>query len=1295
MKITALLGSVYASYLINARPEEVHPDVPVSVFVGRKAVAQKENVRKAISESGLIFIQDSGEQIYDTYKSDLEALPSEVKIIRLGHDMSDWGGNVGPQALAQASLYLSQGGPVNGANLWRYLIQLALGAPEEAPGPAELPRLGLWHPEAPELSYPNIREYLAWYEPYARTRGLGPAAGLLVNRFFWAIAKPTVEAAMIEALEALKLSVFPVFAGWSEGPGEEPKAGPWILEQYGGRSGPKVEAVVKFVSHFSNEGQDIKPAFIGDDSPARANVRLFKALNAPVFQPLVSWSQSPEQWENNPRGMGAEAAWTMTLTEFEGVIEPFFVGGTVRGADDSEDSCRQAHPERIARLAGRIARWIDLRRTPPRDRKIAFVLHSNPCASVEATVGTASGLDAAESVVRIGREMKKAGYRLEVPESGEKLMETIMAKKAISEFRWTSAPEIVESGGALALLPLDSYARWYETFPEKIKDQLEAAWGRPPGETIDEVPPSMVYGDKIIVSGLPLGPNCVITVQPKRGCAGSRCDGRVCRILQDPLIPPPHQYLAVYRWLEDPLGFGAQAVIHVGTHGSLEYLPGKGAGLSAECLPDLAIHELPNLYIFAAGATGDGLTAKRRSYAALVDHMPPGLKGTELYGPWAEISDLLTQRTRAQDRGRREQLEDFIRQKARTLGFDNLPADGEFEELSYALRQDLALISQSQTEDGLHILGEIPEKEKLARMIATILRFESGEAVSFRSWLAGEMGFDFEKILNDPGAADSGSGLSGFEILAKVDGEVIKIVTSVLDSGNISGDLAAAAEKSLGRKPGDGEFITQLAGRLKDILERAGASRELDSLMNAQAGGYITPGPSAALWRGRADVLPTGRNFYTQDPRRLPTQAALKVGSSLAEATVAKHLKEEGRCPESVAFFWISSDLLQNDGEDLAQMLYLMGLKPRYSGSGLLIGTEVIPLEELGRPRIDLTVRISGIMRDAFSGTVDQLDRAVLKAAGLDEPVEKNFVRKHTLENLAASKADPRSQEAFRRATYRIFASPPGSCLSGVYLAVMASAWRDKEDLKDIYLQHGSYAYGEGVFGELAPRAFQAALSRVDVNFLKLNSDSDDFLGCGGYFGTQGGLALACEAIQNRPVKNYCGDARNAKALKVRDLTEEISRSAATRLLNPAWIAGQKNHGYKGAQEIARRVGNAYGWQATAKAVDEGIFDGITETFFLNEENRAFFEKHNPYALEEMGRRLLEAASRELWQPDGELLDKLKSVYLSLEGLLEERTETFGGDIQGGAVDILTASEVASWKEKMDAFKAQAAAAGA
>ncbi|MDR2422408.1 MAG: cobaltochelatase subunit CobN, partial [Deltaproteobacteria bacterium] len=1269
MKIAAFLGSIYGGYLRSAYKSLDLGDVDLTAFSGRKALADLEKAAKAVREADLLFIHDAGEGVADSLKSELENWPSDKPYLKLGHDGADWGGNVDPELLARANQYLVEGGPANGQNFWRFLKALAEKEPEKAPPPETLPRFGFWHPKAPKVYYGALAEFLDWLRPYAKAHGLGPAVGLLVNRFFWAIARPDIEAETILALEREGLMVLPAFASWADGPGET-GAIPFALENFGGANGPKVEAIVKFISHFSNEGQDVKPTFVGDDSPARANVRLFRELGAPVFQPLCSWGQSNAQWQANPRGLGLEAAWTITMTEFEGVIEPFYVGGSEKDPEGAEETRRTAHQERARRLAKRVANWVRLRRTPPAERKVAFILHNSPCASVEATVGTALGLDSAESLAKAAQAMKAAGYQIEPPASGAELMEAILAKKALSDFRWTPVEAIVGAGGALALLDLPAYEKWHRDFPESVKTSLKAAWGDPPGEAIDEVPPAMVHEGQIVVSGLSLGPNALVAVQPKRGCAGARCDGRVCRILQDPLIPPPHQYLAVYRWLADPAGFGAHAVVHVGTHGSLEFLPGKSAALSEECLPDLALHELPNLYIFAAGATGDGLTAKRRSYAALIDHLPPIGAGTELYGAFAEVGDLLGQRARTQDQGRRALLEGLIREKAPAIGLSGPLVDGDFEELAYEARKILALLADSQTEEGLHVFGDSPQKERLAKLAALILRYEGGEALSFRAYLAQELGLCFAACQSDPGLVDPLSGAGAAELTLRLDQAVREILAKAVDlesrlatakslmradrpagvagqeegkgegqgngqgdgqgegngqgdgqgernvegqgngQGEGQGDFGAifSAEfiglvgQFLGRPPADPAYLAALATRVADILARARASREIPALLEGLSGRYVLPGPSASIWRGRADVLPTGRNFYTQDPRRLPTPAATKVGAALAEETAAKHFKEEGRWPESVAFFWISSDLLQNDGEDLAQMLALMGLKPKWAASGALTGTEVVPLAELGRPRIDLIVRISGIMRDSFGGTVDQLDRAILKVASLDEPVEANFVRAHSLENLKSQKTDPGSPLAFRRAAYRIFASPPGSCVSGVYLAVMASAWRDEGDLAEVYLRHGSYAYGEGVFGELAPGAFKAALSRVDVSYVKLNADSDDFLGCGGYFGEQGGLAVAAESLTGRKIRHYCGDARNPKALKTRTLAEEISRSAASRLLCPAWIEGQKRHGYKGAQEIAKRVGNAYGWQATAKAVDPAIFDGVAKTFFLDEE---------------------------------------------------------------------------------------------
>ncbi|MDR1577563.1 MAG: cobaltochelatase subunit CobN [Deltaproteobacteria bacterium] len=1281
MKITVMLGSIYGSWLRSTRPD--FEDVELVVFSGRDILGSLDNVLKELA-GDLLFIQDSGERFAEAIQAKLDSWPAEVPWLKLGHDAADWAGNVGRDLMAQAQMYLTEGGPDNGRSFWLFLRALALKTPQLAPAPVKLPHFGIWHPAAPENYYPDLASFGPWLQERGRAKNLAPAVGVLVNRFYWAIAGTEIEDAVIAALEEAGLLVIPVFAAWSEAGA---RVLPWLEEQFNGSLGPKVEAIVKFTGHFANDGQDTQPTFVGDDSPARAHVRLFRRLNVPIFQPLSSYNQANDQWLANPRGLGLEAAWTMTLTEFEGAVEPFYVGGTDRR--QAEEALRQAQPERAARLAQRVARWVKLRRTPPEARKVAFILHNCPCASVEATVGAALGLDAPESLAQVARRMKEAGYQIEPPASGERLMAEILSKKALSEFRWTSAAEIVGSGGALALLEPTVYQKWFQKFPERIQASLVQTWGVPPGETLDEVPPSMVYEGKIIVSGLPLGPNAVVLVQPKRGCAGARCDGRVCRILQDPLIAPPHQYLAVYHWLAEPEGFGADVLIHLGTHGSLEWLPGKSAGLSAECLPDLAIGALPHLYVFEAGATGDGLVAKRRSYATLVNHQPPIYGTLALSEPWAEVAELLEQKNKTPAVERRERLVAMIQEKAKSLGMREKLLTGPFEELELELKRAMGLLVDSLVEDGLRVFGEELTPAQLVKLVAGVLRRASGEELSFRAWLAQKRGWNLVEILTEPNWRDPATGRGSESILPWLDNEVATILTKSVLAAKATGheiDLIQALPGELTLSVQDPSYLASLQERVVDILNRARACQEMGALLSGLAGQYITPGPSASLWRGRADVLPTGRNFYTQDPRRLPTKLAVEVGAELATLTSQKYLTEEGRWPRSVAFFWISSDLLQNDGEDLAQMLALMGLRPQWSASGLLIGTETIPLSELGRPRIDLTIRVSSIMTDAFGGMVDQLDRAIAKVAALDEAVEDNYVRAHTLENLK-KQVNPQSPEAFRRATYRIFGSPPGSSHSGVYLAIMASAWRDEKDLMDIYCQHGSYAYGQGTYGELAPNALNQALARVDLSVAKLSSDSEDFLECGGYFGTQGGLTLASEFVQGRRIRNYCQDGRHPKAIRVRDLKEEINRSVGSRLLNPAWIAGQKKHGYRGAQEIAKRVGHIYGWQATAKVVEPSVFEGVTRTFFLDEANRAFFAKHNPYALEEMGRRLLEAASRKLWLADTDLLEQLKAAYLELEGTLEERTETYGGEIQGGSVDILTADDVNSWKEKMELFQ--------
>jgi cobaltochelatase CobN len=467
------------------------------------------------------------------------------------------------------------------------------------------------------------------------------------------------------------------------------------------------------------------------------------------------------------------------------------------------------------------------------------------------------------------------------------------------------------------------------------------------------------------------------------------------------------------------------------------------------------------------------------------------------------------------------------------------------------------------------------------------------------------------------------------------------------------------------------------------LNKRIEESKEIEALLSGFNGEYIPAGPSGAILRGRDDILPTGRNFYSIDPYKIPTKASYKVGVALAKKVLEKHIEDEGVYPENIAIQWMCSDIMWADGEGLAQMLYLMGAEPKWAPNGRVCSFDIIPLEELKRPRIDLTVRVSGITRDNFSNCVDLLDEAIQDVAVLDEPIEKNFVRKHTLQKMKGKN----SKEALREATFRIFASKPGTYQSGVNLAVYASAWKDEKDLADIFVYWNGYAYGKDVYGKEAFKQLKSSLKTVDITYNKVITDEHDLLGCCTYFGSHGGMTSAAKIESGKDVKTYYGDTRDPEYVDVRTLADEIRRVVRTKLLNPKWIEGQKRHGYKGASDISKRVGRVYGWEATTGEVDDWIFDDITETFVSDEENRKFFEENNPWALEEMARRLLEAQQRGLWNAKPEMLEDLKEYYIEIEGWLEEKMGDVGGEFQGGAVDIFTAEEVGDWKAKMTEIK--------
>ncbi|RPF46860.1 cobaltochelatase CobN subunit [Thermodesulfitimonas autotrophica] len=1279
-KIAAVVWHSHATTLRRAAAG-VAGELQVKVYSARYLDEGKEDFAAALADLAaadlVFFYRSAGETIW----AELEAAVKDFRqpIVCVAHDPALWGLSTVPTAVvARCYEYIVQGGVENFARMLRFIAATVLGEPLAVEEPQVFPWEGIYHPDAPSI-FTGVEDYLAWYgKP-------GPYVGLLFARNQWVNGTLAVEDALIRAIEARGLGVIPAFCYSLKDEGLGTKgSGEVVREFFFDPAGkPRIAALVKLLAFFL-AARARTDDFIREDVAA-SGVALLKRLGVPVFQPVVSFYKSVDEWAADPQGLSQDIAWTVALPEFEGVIEPVFLGAARREGDLE---IRTPVPERVARIAARVAAWVRLRQKPVAERRVAFILHNNPCASVEATVGGAAHLDSLESVARILQRLREEGYQVEAPAGGKELIDTIMARKAISEFRWTTAEEIVAKGGALKLMPVEEYRAWFDTLSDRVKARLTEAWGNPPGEAKNGVPAAMVHDGKIIITGVRYG-NAVVCVQPKRGCAGARCDGRVCKILHDPDIPPPHQYLATYRWLERE--FGADVIVHVGTHGNLEFLPGKGVGLSGDCYPDLGIGTVPHLYIYNADNPPEGTIAKRRSYATLVDHMQTVLTQGGLYDELAELDQYLEEyeKARLADPARAHTLEHLIIEAIKKANLDKqIPVEGgheNFVQIKEKAHAVLSVIRNTQIQDGQHIFGELPQGERRLDFLNAILRFDAGEPVSLRKAVARLMGLELGELLSAPEKVSLRHGKSYGALLEEIDRAGKAFVGLLLKGRAVTHEEAAAVLGENLSAPEHLDALNSLLPRVLDLNARVEASREMEALLAGFAGRYIPAGPSGLITRGRDDVLPTGRNFYSLDPHRVPTKAAWEVGKRLAEKVLLKHLTEEGRYPENIAIYWMCNDIMWADGEGLAQMLYLLGCRPKWLPNGRVAGIEVIPLAELGRPRVDVTVRVSGITRDNFPNCIELLDEAVQMVAALDEPLEMNFVRKHTLAQLDGA-ADA---AAWREATLRIFASKPGTYMAGVNLAVYASAWKDEKDLADVFVYWNGYAYGKGVFGQEAFKQLQANLKTVDVTYNKVVSDEYDLFGCCCYFGTHGGMTAAARVASGKEVRTYYGDTREPEHVEVRTLADEIRRVVRTKLLNPKWIEGQKRHGYKGAGDISKRIGRVYGWEAATQEVDDWIFDAITRTFVLNEENRKFFEEHNPWALEEIARRLLEAAERGLWNADPEVLEGLKETYLEIEGWLEEKMGDVKGDFQGGAIDILTAEEVADWGAKMREIRAK------
>jgi len=1260
MKITAVMWSSYIPVLKEASDAA---GIELTVFSNKQLNTFPEYISetgKAFRSSDLVLLYRTNDTFWEEIDNEIKDIKGRTPVLVVGSDPSFWSmSTVNPEIVATAYRYILFNGRENFVNMFNYLQSVLFGIETGFSPPEEISWEGIYHPFM-EATYNNTVEYLKAYKDYIK---FTPSAyiGIMFSRTNWVSAKLEVETALVESFEKMGIGVIPVFYYSLKDKNLGNMSGAEAVQSFFTKDDvPVVDGVVKLTSFFLESASGGIEA-----SQSIGGAALLKKMNIPLFSPFISYYKSKEEWYDDPQSAGSQVSWSVAMPEFEGVIEPLIIGAT-KDAENPDDEAYEAVPDRIEKLTGRIERWIRLRKKSNSEKKVAFILNNNPCASVEATVGGGAHLDTLETVAELLNRLKQEGYNVNPPADGKELIDTIMTRKAVSEFRWTTTDEIVKKGGCLDMVDIDQYMQWFMELPSEAQDRMCEAWGSPPGEEKDGVPAAMLYENRILITGVNYG-NAVVCVQPKRGCAGARCDGQVCKILHDPDIPPPHQYVATYKWLSRK--FGADAIIHVGTHGNMEFLPGKGTGLSSKCMPDVCIDTMPNLYIYNADNPPEGVIAKRRTSAVLIDHMQTVMAHGELYGDLERTDRLLDEynRYRELEPGKAHTISHMIQDSIRNLNLldDNEITHDNFDEKLQEIHEKLTVLKNTSIPKGMHVFGRIPEGEKLADFIYGIARY-SDEPGTQRGLIT-----EIVKRNNN----------SSIEIIEEKADSIARMCCRdyVLNSRKIADSLS----ELFALNSNDRSMAEEVQKKVQAIKTGVELSDETGSLLNGLNGGYIEPGPSGLITRGRPDILPTGRNFYALDPHRIPSPAAWETGKILAEKTIDKYLADEAHFPQNIAFYWQCSDIMWADGEGLAQMMYLLGTRPVWGKNGRVAGFDIIPVGELERPRIDITVRVSGITRDNFPSSINLLDEAVQAVAALDEPPELNYIRKHYLSSESMSDETLSDMDKFRKGTYRIFASMPGTYQAGTQLAVYASAWKTEQDLSDIFLYWNGYAYGRGSFGVEAGESFRNSLKSVDASFNKTVTDEYDLTGCCCYFGSHGGLINAAKVVSGNDVQNYYGDTREPGKISVRTLSEEIRRVARAKILNPVWIEGMKEHGYKGAGEISKRVGRIYGWQATTREVDDAVFDDITRTFVMNGENRKFFEENNPWALEEMGRRLLEANERGLWNADPEVLENLKEQYLSIEGWIEENMGDVEGDFQGGSVDIMTPDDVASWGERM------------
>lgn len=995
----------------------------------------------------------------------------------------------------------------------------------------------------------------------------------------------------------------------------------------------------------------------------------------PVLQLILSGS-TEEDWLAQTQGLRSrDVAMQIVLPEMDGRIVTRAV--SFKALSHYNDIAQvdlvryELHEERARFVAQLAKRFANLASKPNHEKRIAFVLANYP--TKDGRIGNGVGLDTPASAVNLLNALDFAGYPIEhIPAHGNALIEALLGAV-------TNNPNTLHERGCWQSLALEDYLHYFYQLPLECQNAVWDRWGAPED---DHKCREQNGQRRIMLAGIRLG-ETFVGIQPARGF-----NLDLAANYHDPDLIPPHSYLAFYFWLRHV--YQVDAFVHVGKHGNLEWLPGKGTALSESCWPDIALGPMPHFYPFIVNDPGEGTQAKRRTQAVIIDHLMPPMTRAETYGEMAELENLVDEYYQAmgmdvrRETWLREQIlkkvqESHLLEELAIIASEDVES-GSDDAVLEGLDTYLCEIKEAQIRHGLHRLGELPEDDKLADTLVALLRLPRGSEITSQGILHAlvkdlsleQDDFDPMKSERSPWLGNKPERLQSMSELAwrthadtkeRLELFAKTLVLSHLIGNESTDDLSV-------KLPQTATLLAHSKKRLLVALQQS-AHDEIQALITGLAGGFIPPGPSGAPTRGRLDTLPTGRNFFSVDNRAIPSPAAWAIGQKSAEALIQRHLQEHGDYPKDLGLSVWGTATMRTGGDDIAQAFALMGIRPIWApGSNRVTDFEIVSCMQLGRPRVDVTLRVSGFFRDAFANVMRLYDAAVLVLADYQEPGNGNVIRANVEARKTQLLAKGMSEvEANRQATYRVFGSKPGAYGAGLQGLIDERCWDTKADLAEAYVNWGGYAYGshsddvnsKGVHHKMsgegveAKDAFIERLSQLDAVVQNQDNREHDILDSDDYYQFQGGMTNAVTEFSGQAPSVYHSDHSNPSSPKIRTLKEELNRVVRSRVLNPKWIEAMQTHGYKGAFEMTATVDYLFAYDATTDLVADYQYEQVTDRLLLDPDNQAFMRDNNPHALEEMGERLLEAIQRGMWQNADTHREKIQSLLLDLDQQQEQR----------------------------------------